>query len=186
VITWVCWRLEISLSSRQFKFENTAKKRLYKGFACSILVCMKKPVLLTILWICALLFSCRVVLVPEYSSELEAQIVQGAKLNDKLYIDLLNANPDKRSFQLYAGKYAEVESEIHSILLKNETRKKNNDMLVIIRNLDSAFVEYKNQHKSQDRLSDGEIKVNQAFIKAFWKPLLIAESGLKKAKTVTR
>ena len=147
---------------------------------------MKKPILFAALGICVLLFSCRVVLVPEYSAELENQIVQGAKLNDRLYINLLDANPDKRSIQLYADKYAEIESEIHSILLKNETRKKNNDMLVIIRNLDSVFVKYKNHHKSKNTLSDGEIKLNQVYIKDLWKPLLIAESGLKKAKTVTR
>ena len=59
-------------------------------------------------------------------------------------------------------------------------------MLVIIRNLDSVFVKYKNHHKSKNTLSDGEIKLNQVYIKDLWKPLLIAESGLKKAKTVTR
>jgi hypothetical protein len=135
--------------------------------------------LLVILFISA----CTITLVPTYDAQLESEIINGAKLNDKLYIDLLNAESSKRNFQFWLEKYSEIEAEIHTILLKNEIRKNNTDMLAIVKSLDSAFVKYKLEHKNKPtQLTDGELIIYQSYIKAFWKPLLIAEGGLKKAK----
>jgi hypothetical protein len=133
-----------------------------------------------------LVASCRVSLVPEYSKEIETQITNGAKLNDKLYIDLLNAPLEKRGFDVFSARYSEVEAEINSIRLKNEIRKQNVDMLKIIDNLANGFKGIKEEHKNKKSpLTDGEITVYQATLKGYWKPLLIAEGGLKKVKKPT-
>ncbi|AMR32710.1 hypothetical protein A0256_15405 [Mucilaginibacter sp. PAMC 26640] len=124
----------------------------------------------------------RVVLVPDYSAGIEAEIVNGAMLNDKLYLDLADAQPSKREYIDFSERYSSVEAVINSIQLKNEIRQKNTDMLAIINNLKAAFTKYRDEHKKNNTLSDGEVKADQAFIKAFWKPLLIAEHGLKNAK----
>lgn len=129
---------------------------------------------------------CSVSLVPEYSATLEQQITTGSKMNDKLYLDLLNAEPDARNFQDFAKQYSEVEAEINSIRLKNEIRKNNADMLKTIDNLRTAFITYKNEHKAKKPpLTDGEIIIYNSTIKGFWLPLLTAESGLKKQKKIT-
>jgi hypothetical protein len=124
----------------------------------------------------------RVVLVPDYSAGIEAQIVNGAMLNDKIYLDLADVQPAQRQYKDFSERYSAVEAEINSIELKNEIRKNNTDMLAIIDKLKAAFNKYRNEHKKNDMLSDGDIKADQAYIKAFWKPLLIAESGLKNAR----
>ena len=128
------------------------------------------------------LFSCRVVLVPEYRSDLEDQIISGAKLNDKLYIDLLQSDKQMRQFDLYKEQYATIAAEINSIQLKNEVRNNNANMLVIIKNLNDAFTKYRDEHKRTNTISDGEIRIDQAYIKAFWKPLLVAETALKNTR----
>ena len=144
---------------------------------------IKKQLLPLCIFLVTMSLSCRVTFVPEYSSEIETQIVNGAKMNDKLYIDLLSAEDSKRTFQLFTEKYSQVEAEINSIRLKNETRKKAVEMLTIIDKLNVAFKQYRDEHKAKTTpLTNGEIISYQSQIKAFWKPLLIAEGGLKKAK----
>jgi hypothetical protein len=127
--------------------------------------------------------SCRVNLVSEYSQELETQIINGAKMNDRLYIDLLKCDTAKRNYQLFADRYANIEAEINSIRFKNETRKNPKSMNSIVDTLKNIFKKYENEHKDKvSALTNGEIIIYQSYIKAFWTPLLVTESGLKKAK----
>ena len=74
-----------------------------------------------------LFLSCRVMLVPEYSSQLEDQISKTAKATDKLYIDMLDVPVNNRTYENFKDRYNEIESEINSIKLKNEARPKNAD-----------------------------------------------------------
>ncbi len=126
-----------------------------------------------------LLSSCKVIWVPDYNAKLEDQIAKTAKANDKLYIDMLDAAPDKRSYEVYKEKYNDIESDINAIQLVNEARNNNGSFLVINKNLKDAFQEAKKYHKEKKTLSDGEIKSYQATLAAFWKPLFLAERGLK-------
>jgi hypothetical protein len=127
-----------------------------------------------------LLFAaCRVTLVPEYNARLEDEIAKAAKANDKLYIDMLDAAPERRSYEAYKEKYNDIESDINSIQLRNEARNRNEDFLKIIRNLKEGFSEAKNYHKERNLLKDGEIKAYQSTLSALWKPLYIAERSLK-------
>jgi hypothetical protein len=129
------------------------------------------------------LLSCKVTFVPEYSATLEQQITNGAKMNDKLYLDLLKAEPNDRNYNSYKGRYTEIEAEINSIELENEARNNNNHFLAIIKELKTHFKDYEKEHKEKPTpLTDGEIKGYQAYIKAFWKPLLLAERGIKDKK----
>jgi hypothetical protein len=127
----------------------------------------------------SLVISCRVTLVPEYSAQLEEQIATSAKATDRLFIDMLDLPADKRTYNQFQERYNEIESEINSIRLKNESRPKNNDFLIINKNLKDAFAEAKQYHKENNTLSDGEIKAYQASLAGFWKPLYIAEIALK-------
>ena len=129
-----------------------------------------------------MLGSCRVTLVPEYSAQLEEQIAKTAKATDKLYIDMADVAEQGRTYEKYRERYNEIESEINSIMLKNEARPKNTDFLVINRNLKAAFEEAKNYHKENSTLKNGEIKAYQASLAGFWKPLYIAEIALKPGK----
>jgi hypothetical protein len=129
----------------------------------------------------SILTSCRVTLVPEYSAQIEAQIAKAAQANDRLYIDMLDVPANQRTYKSFQERYNEIESEINSIRLKNESRPKNADFLVINKNLKDAFSEAKQYHKENMTLSDGEVKAYQASLAGFWKPLYIAEIALKPA-----
>jgi hypothetical protein len=53
----------------------------------------------------------------------------------------------------------------------------------IVDTLKNIFKKYENEHKDKvSALTNGEIIIYQSYIKAFWTPLLVTESGLKKAK----
>ena len=129
-----------------------------------------------------LFLSCRVMLVPEYSAQLEDQISKTAKATDKLYIDMLDVPVNNRTYENFKDRYNEIESEINSIKLKNEARPKNADFLVINKNLKDAFDEAKKYHKENSTLADGEAKAYQATLAGFWKPLYVAELALKPRK----
>ena len=118
-------------------------------------------------------------LVPPYSAELENQVATAAKATDKLYIDMLDVALEKRTYDTFKDRYNEIAAEINSIELKNEARQKNADFLVIIKNLKNAFNEAKQYHKDHTTISNGEAKVYQSTLSAFWKPLYIAEKALK-------
>jgi predicted double-glycine peptidase len=117
--------------------------------------------------------------VPDYSAKLEDQITKTAKANDKLYIDMLDDGPDKRTYDQYKEKYNDIEADINSIYLLNEARNDNNNLLVITNTLKPAFQEAKQYHKDNKTLSDGEIKAYKSTLAGFWKPLYLAERGLK-------
>lgn len=129
-----------------------------------------------------LLVGCYVRFVPDYSPELEKQIVDTYKMNDKLYLDLLNEDVNDRAYKKYADRYTNVEAEINSIRIKNEIRDKNTEMLKMIDNVETLFKKYRDEHIKKVTLTDGEIKGYQSFIKGIWLPLLKAEAVLKKTK----
>ena len=136
----------------------------------------KIPALLYLLFVLA---SCKVMLVPEYSAQLEDQISNGAKATDRLYINMLDTTQGGRVYNNFKDQYNEIEVEINSIQLKNEGRPKNGDFLAIIKNLKDAFAEAKKYHKDHNTLSDGEAIAYEATLSGFWKPLYLAEKCLK-------
>lgn len=127
-----------------------------------------------------LFLSCRITLVPEFNAQLAEQISKAAQMNDRLYIDMLDAAPQARKYEQFKERYNAIESEINLIRLKNEARDKNEHFLVINNNLRQAFDEARAYHKTNDSLTNGEIKSYQKTIAGFWRPLYLAEMGLGK------
>ena len=138
---------------------------------------LKKAFFIIILF--ALSVSCKVHWVPDYNAALEAQISAGAKMTDKLYLDMLDTAEVSRRYVLYSNRYNEIESEINSIILKNEARDKNADFLIIANNLKKLFLEAKNDHQQHQLLNDAKARLYQNYLSAAWKPLYLAERGIK-------
>jgi hypothetical protein len=125
-----------------------------------------------------------ITLVPDHDSALETQITEAAKANDKIYLQLLNSEPEKRAFADFEKEYMNVEVEIHSIQLRNEVRKNNKEMLDIISRLNKVFSKIRNEHKAMTRpIKDAEIIDFENEMTALWKALLRAEKGLPKEAT---
>jgi hypothetical protein len=136
----------------------------------------------SILLVLTVLYSCTVHLVPPYSADMEEQIENGAKMSDRLYLGMINAPGDKKDFSLYADKYLDVEVEINSILLKDETRPKAGDIIASAQKLKDYFVKAMEDHHNRKTLSNGELIIYNEQLKAFWKPVLVEEIALKSAK----
>ena len=135
--------------------------------------------LVPLLWIS--FAACKVTLVPPYDASIAEQIVSTAKMNDRLYLEMKDEPEAKRTYSKYSSKYLDIESEINSILLKNQARRQSHDLVVITNNLKILFVQFKDQHKQALTINDADIKLNQLQIAAAWKALLVAERGLKLA-----
>ncbi len=137
---------------------------------------------MVLLFLLSVLNSCQVHLVPSYSADLEAQIVNAAKMTDKLYLEMIDAPADKKNYALYSDQYIAIETEIHSILLINQNRDKAKDIVNSVTILSKKFAEYKDDHKKRDTLSNGELIAYNADLQAFWAPVLVEEQALSKAR----
>ena len=126
--------------------------------------------------------SCSVHLVPQYNADIANQIINGAKMTDRLYLEMIDAPADKKNYALYSEKYIDTETEINSILFYNENREKAKDLAASAKILRDKFVQYKEDHKAKNVLSNGELKVYNEELKGFWAPLLIAEKALEHIK----
>ena len=134
------------------------------------------------LLIATIINSCQVRLVPQYSAELESQIINGAKMTDKLYLEMIDAPDDKKNYSVYSEKYLDIETEINSILFKNQARDKAKDIIASVKILRDKFVKYKEDHKSKNKLSNPELILYNEDLKAFWAPVLVEERALSAAK----
>jgi hypothetical protein len=121
-------------------------------------------------------------LVPDYSEAIEKQIIETQKLNEKLYIDLLEKEEKDRVYNNVTAQYLEVESNINSILFQYQTREKNEDFVKMAKLLKENFLQYKKEHKNKITLKDGEIYVYISYINGFWQPLLTSEKAIKNIK----
>ena len=93
----------------------------------------------------------------------------------------LNAD-DKKNYSVYSEKYLDIETEINSILFKNQARDKAKDIIASVKILRDKFVKYKEDHKSKNKLSNPELILYNEDLKAFWAPVLVEERALSAAK----
>lgn len=124
--------------------------------------------------------SCTVTFVPGYDAGVIQQVTDGAQMTDALYLKMI-ASPN-RDYTKFAADYAAVAAEINSIVLKEEVRPKGKQILQIAQILQEHFLKYEADHRARGRLTSGELQVYNDYLKAFWKPLLVAEMSLNKKK----
>jgi len=56
------------------------------------------------------------------------------------------------------------------------------DIIISVQKLHDYFVKAKEDHKAKDSLSNAELLIYNEQLKAFWKPVLVEEIALSKAK----
>lgn len=134
-----------------------------------------KQLLLSLLFITAI--SCKVSFVPAASAEIKAQVENTAKMTDALYLGI-EAAPDK-SYAGHAIKYAEINAEINSLVLKNTYRLKAVNFQNMIGTVKEMFLKYEGEHKAKGSITAGEAKVYNSYMAGFWQPLLESENLLK-------
>ncbi len=124
--------------------------------------------------------ACKVVLLPSYSATISEQIDNTAKTIDKFYLSMLETTSvanDGRAFNKFADKYVEIEVELNSLLNKNKIRPLNKNSIRICEITLQLWQKYKQEHKDDNTLSDGLIKLNNKTFSDLLYAMQVAEKG---------
>jgi hypothetical protein len=124
--------------------------------------------------------SCKVTFVPSYDSLLSSQIENTSKLVDKFYLQMIE-NPksdiNARKFEKYINQYIEIEVEINSLLNKNKIKPLNNNSIRICEITLELWLKYKEEHRKDNELSEGIIKLNRKTFNDLFFAMQVAEKG---------
>ncbi|MBC8045277.1 MAG: hypothetical protein H7Y00_00630 [Fimbriimonadaceae bacterium] len=131
-----------------------------------------------------LLFSagCKVTFIPDYDKDIAAQIDNTAKMVDRFYLEMLET-PDGdylRAYNFYSEEYINIEVELNSLLYKNKVRPLNENSVRICEITLQLWIKYKEEHKQDDKLSNGLIKLNRVS----FADLFFAMQSAEKAKEI--
>lgn len=124
--------------------------------------------------------SCKVTFVPEYDAELSAQIDETAKMVDRFYLEMLETTSNQnrgRAFERFIQGYIDVEVELNSLLNKNKIKPLNDHSTRICEITLQLWAKYKDEHKTDDGLSDGLIKLNRQTFSDLFYAMQVAEKG---------
>lgn len=125
---------------------------------------------------------CRVSFVPAYDAALQIQIENAAKATDMMYLQLMSSPDSLKNYNHYLDDYLNIETDINSILLKNEVRPNATDIVASIKILKDYFIKAKEDHAKRGVISNAEALIYNEQLKALWKPVLIEEIALSKAR----
>lgn len=129
------------------------------------------------------LASCKVTFVPSYDSNISGQIDNTSKKIDKFYLTLLETTSESdsgRVFDKFTNQYVDIEVELNSLLNKNKIRPLNENSTRISEITVGLWIKYKEEHRADNTISNGIIKLNR---KTF-SDLLYAMQVAEKAKDI--
>jgi hypothetical protein len=119
-------------------------------------------------------------LLPEYNAELSKNIENTAKLVDKFYLSMYETTSvenNGRSYDKFAGQYVEIEVEIKSLLNRNKIRPLNENSTRISEITLELWQKYKEEHKTDNTLSNGLIQLNMKTFADLFFAMQVAEEG---------
>ncbi|MBU1013359.1 MAG: hypothetical protein KKG99_10155 [Bacteroidetes bacterium] len=128
--------------------------------------------------------SCRVTLIPTYDDSIAQQIDQTSKQVDKFYLTMLELSTTSnngRAFEHFVLQYLDIEVELNSLLSKNKVRPLNQNSTRICEITLELWVKYKEEHKKDNTLSDGLVKLNRKTFSDLFYAMQVAEEGKKIA-----
>lgn len=140
----------------------------------------KVSLILVVLFMAAIFNSCTLRLLPKYDPAIAAQVEQTAKQVDKFYLmmqETTSKENDGRIFINFATQYVDIEVELNSMLTKNKIRPLNENSIRICEITLELWEKYKNEHKDDDTLSDGLIKLNRMTFSDLFYAMLVAEKA---------
>lgn len=126
------------------------------------------------------LTSCRVTFIPSYDSNISEQIETTTKSVDKFYLSMMEtttAENNGRMFNKFSDQYVDIEVELNSLLNKNKIRPLNENSTRICEITLNLWIKYKEEHKNDNSLSDGLIKLNRKTFSDLFFAMQVAEKG---------
>ena len=107
-----------------------------------------------------LLVSCTVQLVPDFDEKIYDSVVAIGKQVDSFFITVLDTKSDERSYSQFAGDFSSIEAEIGSLLLQQESRSKNEDMIDATSKTLKMWTDNKAEFRKNDQFYSQDGKVN--------------------------
>ena len=138
---------------------------------------LARTVSLPMLTLFLLLFSCKVQFIPDYSSALSEEINVTAKKVDNFYLTMLETPAASRQYSQFTEKYVDVEVDLNSILTKNKIRPLNQQSTRISEIALQLWTKYKEEHKKDNTLSDGLVKLNRKTLSDLFYAMRVAEEA---------
>ena len=124
--------------------------------------------------------SCRVTFLPSYDASIAEQIEKTTKQVDRFYLTMLETTTEEyngRSFEKFATQYVDIEVELYSLLNQNKVRPLNENSTRICEITLELWQKYKEEHKTDNTLSDGLIKLNRQVFSDLFFAMQVAEKG---------
>lgn len=117
-----------------------------------------------------LLVSCTIQLVPDFDEKIYDSAVAIGKQVDSFFIKVLDTKTDQRSYSQFADDFSSIEAEIGSLLLQQEARSKNEDMIEATKKTLKMWTDNKTAFQGDDLFyrNDGRVKLHKnRFTNAF-------------------
>jgi hypothetical protein len=131
--------------------------------------------------------SCKITLVPSYDPKIATQIDQTAKTVDKFYLSMLEtttAANNGRAFSKFTSQYVDIEVELNVLLNKNKVRPLNTHSTRICEITLQLWYKYKEEHRADNTLNDGLIKLNRMALANLFLAMQVAEKGKNIVKNL--
>lgn len=124
--------------------------------------------------------SCKVAFMPSYDASILEQIDQTSKSTDKFYLLMLETTKPEnegRKFEKFAEQYVDIEVELTSLLNKNNVRPLNSNSVRVCEITLQLWIKYKEEHRKDNTLSNGLIKLNRKTFNDLFFAMQVAEKA---------
>ena len=140
----------------------------------------RKTILSIVIFHIFLFSSCRVTYIPDYDSKIAEQIENTAKAVEKFYLVMLETASEEnggRVYNKFAEQYINIQVELNSLLNKNKNRPLNENSTRVCEITLELWMKYKEEHKKDNTLSNGVIKLNKLTFDDLFYAMQVAEQG---------
>jgi hypothetical protein len=112
--------------------------------------------------------ACSVKLIADYDSNTFEEILKVSKKIDQFYGNLLETSEGDRKYLKYAAQYVEIETDIRSLVTRNQARPLNIESTKISETILTLWIKYKQLHQEKDGYSSGTAKLDRTrFVRLF-------------------
>lgn len=113
--------------------------------------------------LCAVLLlgGCTVQLVADYDAASFEETLRVGKMVDRFYGDLLETPPGERAYANFSAAYIEIETELRSLLTRNQARPLNAESIAIVEIILRQWTARRDAHKRTGAYADGEARLDR-------------------------
>lgn len=143
-------------------------------------VLLNRSITLFYFWLIIGVSGCKITLVPSFDAQIQEQIESTSKEIDRFYLTMMDFNSNEdggRAYEKFREGYVNIEVELISLLNKNKVKPLNTHSTRICEITLEIWRKYKNEHKEDNSIPDGLIKLNMLAMSDLMYAMLVAEKG---------